>query len=694
MEFTTTLRFPNGMSLQLHVVGRRLWGIGRVRFQGKLLRSALLPWTVYAESERGLRFEDFTLVDVAQSADGATVVFESAGRWLPRLQAADMMGDSRIASRRLRPAVATFRWTFRPIAEQIEENTWTGLAMQLEVDSPGHPIHWILEDATWELGGQADGCTLIQQDVTAIDLEQSVDRASAFSTAEVFHTEGGGAIHPMDMMPRAAGAAICDFQAKGDTALVLFAERPGLTRSRIDKHLGENVIHYADRPFFPLTEHARPPERKLLVYRHRRRLARHEWRNLWLDCFTEVRRRMHRAWGFQLEVPVPTVHSHLWDQDLKRYGPAWHEPLIRALPDFRRLGYQEFFTHGVWESVTSDAARAPEDGNICCPYAFRFAEAFGGAAGMKRLVDAAHAAGLRVYQWFGFQFARFSPLWKEHPEWLLREADGDPWDGNYQVLWCGRMRSGFRDLLLDQIRKVRDDTGIDGIFWDSYQNLGVTCVDWQAPDKAPQAEEIWALQTELQKYGYKQRAESITVFGVSQVGMFGFEAGEFRKRLWSDAVRRDEAFALLDTSPAFFSRRGDPFVAERLGPADYFWLAGHRAVPIVGARPWDAPADAGHAGPALPGGAIADQYARVNHLYNAALPRMHRLRLLEGGAATLWLDAAGRPAIVWAFRDGRLKFSGRATDLETGSVTACRRTVPLAAGKVYRLEAAAEPDPP
>ena len=38
---------------------------------------------------------------------------------------------------------------------------------------------------------------------------------------------------------RAAGAAICDFQVKNDVALCLFAERPGLTRARLEKVAGE-----------------------------------------------------------------------------------------------------------------------------------------------------------------------------------------------------------------------------------------------------------------------------------------------------------------------------------------------------------------------------------------------------------------------------------------------------------------------
>ena len=672
------------VSLELLVENNRFLGIGAVRYGATLLRSPRLPWTFYTESDQGVRFEDYRFVKVVKTRGGGrTIVFTAHGRWLPRIQDADAMGDARVKTRRVAMPVATFRWSFRPITERLWENEWTGLAMQLEVASPGVPLHWLIEDATWEIGGVAAGATLIQQDVSTIDLEQTVKRNGAFSTIEKFFTDGWGGAYPMDMLPRAAGAGICDFQVKGDLALCLFAERPGLTRTRLEKFADENLIHYTDRPFFPLTEKARLPERKLLVYRHPQKLRRHEWRNLWLDCFTEVRKRIHAVYGFKLEVPEPSVHAHLWDADLKKLGTTWSEPLRAALPEFARLGYRQVFTHGVWDSVTSDSSPKVE-GNICCPYAYRFAEQFGGAAAMQRLNTTAEAAGLRMFQWFAPQLSRYAPVWKQHPDWLLREANGDPWDGNYQTLWSGRMRSGYGRELLRQIKQIKTATGISGIFWDSYQNLGVTCVDWQGKDKAPQAVEIWRMQAKVQRYGYRQKCEVVTIFGVSQVAMYGFEADKFRRRLWNDTVRNDDAFALVDCSPAFFSK-GGVLRADRISPQLYFWLAGYRALPGAGARPWGSPQDPEHAGPQLPGGKLAEEYARVNHLYNAVLPHMHRLRVVAGGTHAVWLNNQNAPAVIWAYRNASVKYVGPVRDVATGERSQAVGRLDVQAGHVYRL---------
>jgi hypothetical protein len=192
------------------------------------------------------------------------------------------------------------------------------------------------------------------------------------------------------------------------------------------------------------------------------------------------------------------------------------------------------------------------------------------------------------------------------------------------------------------------------------------------------------MQSKLQRQGYKQRCEVVTIFGISQVGIFGFENDGFRRRLWADTVRNDDIFALIDTSPAYFTN-AYPFVRENCGPEQYLWLAGHRILPILTCFPWKSPLPREENLPERPGGELATEYGRVNHLYRAALPHMHRLRLQPGGGWTLWLDDQGRPAIAWAFRDQIIPFHGVIRDLETSRESTVSGQTQLAASRVYRL---------
>jgi hypothetical protein len=387
------------------------------------------------------------------------------------------------------------------------------------------------------------------------------------------------------------------------------------------------------------------------------------------------------------------VFAHLWNKELDIYGREWVNPLIDVLPAYHRLGFLDVFTHGVFVGSSTDPKNRTK--NICCNYEYRFADEFGGNAVMKKVIDAAHARGMRVWHWFGLQFDQDSRLWREHPDWILREVSGDPWDSGYRTLQCGRLRSGYGKYLLDAINRIKDETGLDNIFWDSYQNMGAICVDWHAPDKAPQIEELWRFQADLQRHGYvDQRCETATIFGIANVQVYAFDdeiegsVGLYRRK-WSTLVENDEAFAWLDASPGFFSDR--PFTRDRFSPDKYFWMAAHRALPCFDARPWG-PEHKGAPlpGPYLPGQELAEEYGRVNWLYLAALPFMHRLRVTEGGRYALWLDAANAPSVLWVFQDVEFGFSGIVVDLESKVACGSGRTKSLKAGRVYLLHLTAD----
>ncbi len=687
------LTFANGITLELLLHGDRFLGIGTVVIGDTALRAATQPWTVYAESDVGYRFDSFRLASVRSDENEATLTLTAPGTWMPRIQETDSMCDSRIRTRRVQPPVATIHWHLRAITETIHGANWNGLAMQIEVSSPGAPIHWLLEHGTWEIGGEAVGCTLIQQDVTSIDLEQTVERDSVFTNRERFITNddtGDDAVsglpygsYPMDMMPRGGGVCPMDFQVKDNTVLIHFAEKPDLTRACHEKMRDEDVIHYLDRPMFALTENAVAPERKLLVYQHPQALARHEWRNIWIDAFTEVRTRVQTSYGYKHEIPRPIVWAFMWNFDLDAYGAQWVDPLIEALPTYRELGYTDLFTHGVFEGTSNDPNI--QFGNVCLNYDYRYCEEFGGPSAMKRLFDRAHELGMKTWQWFGFYLAPDAPLLNEHPEWRLHMADG----GN--VGGAGSMRSGFRDYLWDRIMAIRKETGLDGVFWDSYQNTGLTRIDWGNDDKGTHTEEIFRFQADLQKEGIGQRCEVVSTIGITNVGIYGFQkdsaAWDIRRRWWDRTVTNDDIFAWLDCSVAFFSH--DTYTADKCSPEVYFWMMGHRSVPTLDAFPWGPEtADGKHVptpGPRLPGGDLAEEYGKVNHLYNAALPHMHRMRVTKGGHYTLWLDQQNEPAVIWAFRDATHEWTGPVTDLASENSYDAGGKLELKAGHVYRL---------
>ncbi len=189
------------------------------------------------------------------------------------------------------------------------------------------------------------------------------------------------------------------------------------------------------------------------------------------------------------------------------------------------------------------------------------------------------------------------------------------------------------------------------------------------------------MQARQQAAGLRHRPETTTVFGVSQVALFGFAADKFRRRLWDDAVVGDHAFALIDTAPGYFSSQY-PFGKGALNAAQYFWLVAHRCIPAISARPWSTPSEATQ----LPGGDQVEEFARVNALYNRCEPHLHRLRLMAGGGHVVWLDAAGSPAVMWVFADDVVPCAVAAQDLDSGVDCAVGGVIAARAGHVYLLD--------
>ncbi len=93
------LTFSNGIAFNCNLEKDRVFpGIGGVLLKAPCYVTDQLPWTFYTESENkngAWRFEEFLLKDIESDENSATLTLSSRGRWLPRIQEADAMGDAR-----------------------------------------------------------------------------------------------------------------------------------------------------------------------------------------------------------------------------------------------------------------------------------------------------------------------------------------------------------------------------------------------------------------------------------------------------------------------------------------------------------------------------------------------------------------------------------------------------------------------
>src|SRR5262249_41909298 len=99
---------------------------------------------------------------------------------------------------------------------------------------------------------------------------------------------------------------------------------------------------------------------------------------------------------------------------------------------------------------------------------YTICQGYGGEEGLRRLTEACKRRGLKVVAWVpAGHLARASPVWKDHPEWLLRTGRGDPFV-NPSGLWHGALDTGFRGHYRDRVVDAIHRFGLDGLWIDTH----------------------------------------------------------------------------------------------------------------------------------------------------------------------------------------------------------------------------------
>ncbi len=94
---------------------------------------------------------------------------------------------------------------------------------------------------------------------------------------------------------------------------------------------------------------------------------------------------------------------------------------------------------------------------------FHFQSEFLHGDGLERIIEACHAAGIRVIARTDFSKVR-RPIYEKHPEWAYRTADGEIVDYNGDVHVC--MNGEYQQVYaLEIIRETLEKLAVDGVFF-------------------------------------------------------------------------------------------------------------------------------------------------------------------------------------------------------------------------------------
>lgn len=633
---TTTIQttdLGNGVAVDLAFDGDRYLGIAGARRDGRTFLVAgrgALPW---CRTPDGITYDEFRLIRRVQR-DGAQVLsFTALGRCAPIAADPDMFSLP-VITRHCAGTVVEDRLELRlaPAADCVNDEDWRGFTVSYRWSSNERRIHWLYESVAIAPDGDAVGARVMAQNMTRFlcPLESVLAEGTVWSTQEHYDRSC------IEAPCRGAGSQLFDLVQGEGLAVVTWFAAPPLTndaiRGNLQKQAGERFVTASDLHYGELGGDFASAERTVLAAPRA-----HATREDAIDRWSAWRQRSGAAWrtaiglGEPLSVPMLTFEgTGAGGIDPGQAYPELLTTWAQRLDWVAAQGFQMVNLHTPEWVSAANRRTAVFGGNNCCPFSFTLSDQLGGEAGLKAFCDACHARGLHVMIWICGHLHREAPIWREHPEWRARSADGRLWDGHYGVIHSLDLaQEGARRWMADDLIRLRRATGVDAVWCDSFAGLFMGAVNHGSPTRAPAAAGTLLLLRELAAAGYQ-----VCIEGLSQLGVSSW--GNLRP---ASIVGQQEL--LLDTSFRYFVKdwRNDPAINRdtyhrSLAARAPFAVWGEEFLGHAEPFPWPLP----------------EWHAPLTNAYNRVSARLHRRRLLPEGA--LWYDADGRPAAWFAWSPG------------------------------------------
>lgn len=661
----TSLIIELGSNVQvtLDFADDRYLGIASVSCAGRVFLSAgrgSLPW---CRTPDGITYDEFHLVEHQDNADEHRLVFAAIGRPAPVAADTDMFGFPLTTSNQYGMRVQdTLEMTLQAATEAVGGEQWHGFTVAYTWRSSKRRIHWLTESVALAPDGEILGSRLLAQNMTQhyCPLETVIEEDTAWSTQEYYDRTC------IDTPCRGGGAQIFDL-VQGETQAVVsfFRDAPlraNSIRGKLDRLPGEGFATSTDLHYAALTHEFRTSPRTVLAC-PRRNSSREEAIDRWSAWHEFTAELWCRQIGITRSRSKPMLTFEGTGVGGIDPGVTYPELLTTWIERLDWVAAQGFKIINLHTPEYIGAANQPtviSGGNNCCPFSFELSDHLGGEAGLKAFCDACHERGIEVMVWICGHLHREAPIWKEHPEWIARTADGRIWDGHYGIIHSLDLaQEAARRWMTDQLIHLRQATGIDAVWCDSFAGLFLGVVNHASADRAPAHAGVFKMFGELAEAGL-----SITLEGMSQLGVSSWG------NLPPDSIVGKQEL-LVNTSFRYFVQR-DWLDNPSLTRDAYLRSLAARAPFAVWCdeylgRPEPFPLR------------LPDWHAPLTRAFNQVEPLLHRRQLLPHGA--LWFDANDQPSAFFAFADGDAPVDATFTDLVSGE----ERRESLQAGRIYKI---------
>jgi len=655
------------LDIELKCKGKAFLGIGRISCGKTLLRAGDLPIRPFTATHDGIEYDQYEIEQVHATARRVTIRTRAIGKCGPVAALQDHSLDPVWSIRSWEGGTAVvdrMDWILESGERKIGGQTFRGFWYSFRFHSSEREIYYILDRATWELGGDANGVTMLRQQM-GTDPKVTLARNTAYCTSARIPFP----LNPIMThdVPRWASEQGFDYQYKAGAALVGVFKSCGLIRTIITRDAGDRSIRHFDKHMFDQTRDAQTTP-KFIGYCEGVG-GDTDQINLWTRVFDVDQDNVLSEFGMKRTYPRTTMGHNFW---LNFTADSYRKDL---LPAASALGFQQVFIDTFWEN---DMTRMKDGtlasffaGNMCCPHEYEVSNAVGGIPAYRRLARDAKKMGLEVISWVGSHQSQHSPYLIKNREQVIKGPDGRHFYGSgYDAIYGMDLSTKFGPMFRDAIVKSVKNTGVSGFLYDSFYNFGWMPVNYETLASNgssngsqhhgrlavhSQWRQLAKIMAALQKAGVHMLIESLGPWGQPQHGVQG-------------AYNRPGSEPLAYQCSACTGYSAIPIPgakqSEMNGPEVYYRLLANKAPMTLNLFIND---------PKTGKPARLDRLAQpllrqANMDYRTVLPRMHTRTILPGNAGVLWKPARGKSSALFSYKRQRLPLARNTkyTDLKTG----------------------------
>ena len=532
-------------------------GIGNVLIQGTSMRNRSRLILPRLDAPDGILYTRFKLKDVEHASNGeARVHLDAVGLPWGRGELSDKYNQPLVWLNASHESVSDeLVLVLRSVTLGLGGRDWMGFSYSFEYQSSKRQIHRLLTLATWEIGGSIKGNTILSQgQVNPPVFRGGIDKMFTTACLDSLEQYGNPQGYSFQLALRGGLLQAFDFQYAAQGALLQFWPKFDTVSSLVESPPGSDVLHVIDEYCFPLANRATTTPKWVLFTPGS--FAPHEARDLWWAAYEHVGEIIRRPFGITPTVVVPEVglkyRTRVAEGKLRmtisgKEVESREVPYAiaeRVLPRLAAQGIRRFFPEVMSQSdVTEDGLKRKLDfgvhgdlhcASVCATRRFLPADFWGGMAGWRFMADKGRNAGIEMGTWFAPHFSPRAAILEQHPEYKMIDSTGLPAAGGYgfQTLLVADWNSGIRDWVLSDLKRWKEEGGLDYVFTDSLSNMGLVQANY-AVGMRGNFTALGHLYGDLQRFGIKSFSfECVSPFGV---GRFG--TADLRAILWKPTKR-------------------------------------------------------------------------------------------------------------------------------------------------------------